>query len=308
MAEKRQEDICRFSFGINNEQANFDSDVEIQTSNHYPAGDLFGVTDQGDTLFVVSEVVNITGIQGADTLSHAQYGQFTVEGMTGSDDLTPFGFREDQPLDVYYSEEGSEIWHYVGPAGTTLYTDKLGAYMMATSIKNDPLAPVVEATLYDDTYTLHIHVSDNIAVRTSSLRVFINGEAREFTMLSESDFEVQLTSKDVDYMMTVFVTANDLAGNQGRLFQMFNLDKPDNIEQIDTASEKQAEIHLSKSLLKVENAEPNITVTLFSLKGEVVAKGKTDSFGKAQIRLNHMPAGIYIATLSNGKSKKFSVK
>ena len=309
LAEKRQEDICRFSFSINNEQTNFDSDVEIQTSNHYPAGDLFGVTDQGDTLFVVSEVVNIMGIQGADTLSHAQYGQFIVEGMTGSDDLTPFGFREDQPLDVYYSEEGSEIWHYLGPAGTTLYTDKLGAYMMATSIKNDPLAPVVEATLNDDAYILHIHVSDNIAVRTSSLRVYINGEAREVTMLSESDFEVQLTSKDMDYMMTVFVTANDLAGNQGRLFQMFNMDKPDSIEQIEDGQDvDNTQIHLSKNLLKVENAEPGITVSLFSLKGEMIAKGETDGFGKAQIRLAHLPAGIYVATLSNGKAKKFSVK
>ena len=308
LEEKEQEDICRFSFGINKGTNNFNPGVRIETPHHYPAGALLGVTDQGDTLFVVSEVVNLMAIQGTDTLNTSQNGQFEMKGIIGADDLTPFGFREDQPLDVYYSEDGSKVWHYVGPAGTTLYTDKLGAYMMATSIKNDPLAPVVEATLYDDTYTLHIHVSDNIAVRTSSLRVFINGESREFTMLSESDFEVQLTSKDVDYMMTVFVTANDLAGNQGRLFQMFNLDKPDSIEQIDTASEKQAKIHLNKSLLKVENAEPNITVTLFSLKGEVIAKGETDSFGKVQIRLNRLPAGIYIATLSNGKSKKFSVK
>ena len=308
LEEKEQEDICRFSFGINKGTNNFNPGVRIETPHHYPAGALLGITDQGDTLFVVSEVVNLMAIQGTDTLSTSQNGQFELKGIAGADDLTPFGFREDQPLDVYYSEDDSKIWHYVGPAGTTLYTDKLGAYMMATSIKNDPLAPVVEATFNDGAYTLHIHVSDNIAVRTSSLRVYINGEARDFTMLSESDFEVELTSKDVDYMMTVFVTADDLAGNQGRLFQIFNLDKPESIENVEQESEKQAEIHLSKRLLKVENAEPNITVTLFSLKGEIVAKGETDNLGKVQIRLNHMPSGIYIVTLSNGKSKKFSVK
>ena len=309
LAEQKQTNICTFTFTLNDGIQNFEEGVNLGFSHFYPAGDLLGITEQGDTLFVVSEVCDLSANEGTSALASTQTGKFKLESSIGADDLTPFGFREDQALDVYYSEAGSDdVWQYVGPAGTPLEVNRMGKYMMATSIKNDPLAPVVEATLYDDTYTLHIHVSDNIAVRTSSLRVFINGESREFTMLSESDFEVQLTSKDVDYMMTVFVTANDLAGNQGRLFQMFNLDKPDSIEQIDTASEKQAKIHLNKSLLKVENAEPNITVTLFSLKGEVIAKGETDSFGKVQIRLNCLPAGIYIATLSNGKSQKFSVK
>lgn len=297
------------TFTLNEDVSNFDSDATTDFMHFYPAGQLLGITDNGDTLFVVSEVCNLTAKKAETSFGQTQYGKMKLETTIGADDLTPFGFREDQPLDVFYSEEGSEIWHYVGPAGTTLYTDKLGAYMMATSIKNDPLAPVVEATLNDDAYILHIHVSDNIAVRTSSLRVYINGEAREVTMLSESDFEVQLTSKDMDYMMTVFVTANDLAGNQGRLFQMFNMDKPDSIEQIEDGNDvDNTQIHLSKNMLKVENAEPGITVSLFSLKGEMIAKGETDGFGKAQIRLAHLPAGIYVATLSNGKAKKFSVK
>ena len=309
LAEQKQTNICTFTFTLNDGIQNFEEGVNLGFSHFYPAGDLLGITEQGDTLFVISEVCDLSANEGATALASTQTGKFKLESSIGADDLTPFGFREDQALDVYYSEAGSDdVWQYVGPAGTPLEVDRMGKYMMATSIKNDPLAPVVEATLNDDAYTLHIHVSDNIAVRTSSLRVFINGEARDFTMLSESDFEVELTSKDLDYMMTVFITANDLAGNQGRLFQMFNLDKPDSIEQVETESEKQTEIHLSKNLLKVENAEPDITVTLFSLKGEIIAKGETDGFGKALIRISHLPAGIYIATLSNGKSKKFSVK
>ena len=309
LAASSQNKICKMTFTLNEDVSNFDSDATTDFMHFYPAGQLLGITDNGDTLFVVSEVCNLTAKKAETSFGQTQYGKMKLETTIGADDLTPFGFREDQPLDVFYSEEGSEIWHYLGPAGTTLYTDKLGAYMMATSIKNDPLAPVVEATLNDDAYILHIHVSDNIAVRTSSLRVYINGEAREVTMLSESDFEVQLTSKDMDYMMTVFVTANDLAGNQGRLFQMFNMDKPDSIEQIEDGNDvDNTQIHLSKNMLKVENAEPGITVSLFSLKGEMIAKGETDGFGKAQIRLAHLPAGIYVATLSNGKAKKFSVK
>ena len=57
--------------------------------------------------------------------------------------------------------------------------------------------------------------------------VYINGEARDITMLSESDFEVQLSDQDMEYMMTIYITVNDLAGNQGRFFQTFNIDKPD---------------------------------------------------------------------------------
>lgn len=307
LAEKQQVDICRFTFGINQGQTNFQSGVKLETSHHYPAGDLLGVTDQGDTLFVVSEVVNLKAFNGTNTLSRTQSGTFTIEGYSGADDLTPFGFRDDQPLDVYYSEEGSEIWHYLGPAGTSLNTDKLGAFMMATSIKNDIKTPEIEATFYSNTHIMHIHVSDNIGIRTNSLNVFINGEARDVTMLSESDFEVQLTENDMNYMISLFVTAYDLAGNQGQLFQVFNMDKPDSIEDIETKKAR-AEIQLSKNMLNVEGAEPNVTVMLFSMKGDIIGKTMTDSNGKAQMGFSQLPAGIYIVTLSNGQARKFAVK
>lgn len=199
------------------------------------------------------------------------------------------------------------MWQYVGPAGTPLNIDRMGKYMMATSIKNDIKTPEIEATLHGDARLMHIHVSDNIGIRTSSISVFINGEARDITMLSESDFEVQLTQHDMDYMITLFVTANDLAGNQGQLFQVFNMDKPDSIEDVETEKAKAA-IHLSSTQLKVEGAEPDVTVMLFSIKGDVIGKTLTDGNGNAQLRINRLPAGIYIVALSNGQARKFAVR
>ena len=248
-------------------------------------------------------------IQGTDTLSNAQYGQFSLEGISGADDLTPFGFSEETPLDVYYAEEGSDIWHYIGPGGTTIMTDKLGVYMMATSIKNDMIVPEILADLDEQSGILHIKINENIGLRVNTLNVLVNGKMREATAINESSYEIYLTENEAKYMFTLYITVNDLAGNQGSLFQIYNIDKDDPDDIKTTESEKNiAEILLSKNSLKVEGAESEDIIMLFSLKGDVVAKGKADNSGKAQIRLNHLSPGVYVVTLSSGKAKKFLLK
>ena len=309
LAEKTQNDICTFTFILNDDFNNFYEDTNVEFSHFYPAGDLLGVTDMGDTLFVTSEVCNLMAIQGTDTLNSTQLGQFKLETTIGADDLTPFGFTEDTPLDVYYSEEGSDIWHYLGPAGMTIMTDKLGAYMIATSIKNDVIAPEIMADLDEETGLLHIKVNENIGLRVNTLSVLVNGMKRDVTAINESNFEVYLSEEDMQYMLTLYITINDLAGNQGSLFQIFNIDKddPDGIRSVESEKDK-IKIVIVKNTLKVEGAEPNTTIMLFSLKGDVIAKNKTDNSGKAQVRLNNLSSGVYIVTLSNGIAKKFLIK
>ncbi len=309
LAEKRQEDISQFCIGINKGTQNFNPGVNLKLSHHYPAGDLLGMTEQGDTLFVVSDVIHIAAYQDDNMLTHTQQGNFSIEGIPGADDLVPFGFREDQPLDVYYSGEDSDIWHYLGPAGTTIMTDKLGAYMMGTSIKNDVLSPEILADYDEQTGVLHIKVNENIGLRVNTLSVTINGVAKDVTAINESNFEVYLSEEEMKYMLTLYVTVYDLAGNQGHLFQIFNLDKPDSIEDIKMEQGKEnAEIYLSRNMLKVTGSEADATIMLFSVKGDVITKGRTDDSGQAEIRLSHLPAGIYIVTLSNGMVKKFIIQ
>lgn len=311
LAEIEQKDICQFSLGINKDIQNFNPGVNLKLSHYYPAGDLLGITEPGDTLFVVSDVIHISAFQDADTLTHTQKGDFSIEGISGADDLTPFGFPDDTPLDVYYAQEGDgeDVWQYLGPAGMTIMTDKMGKYMMATSIKNDVVAPEILADLDEEAGIIHIKVNENIGLRVNTLNVLINGMRRDVTAINESNFEIRLTTEDMEYMLTLYVTINDLAGNQGSLFQIFNIDKddPDDIKTVETKDDKTA-IYLSKNVLKVEGSEPNATIMLFSLKGDVIVNDKTDNSGKAQIRLNHLPAGIYVVTLSNGKAKKFMIK
>ena len=310
LSEKQQVDICRFSFCINQEQANFDPGVGIQTAHHYPAGDLLGLTDQGDTLFVVSEVVNIMAIQNTDTLSHAQHGQFTVEGISGADDLTPFGFPETQPLDVYYSEIGSEIWHYLGPAGTTLQTNKLGAYMMGTSIKNDVVIPTITVEYNKTMGTLSLNIKDNIGIRTNSLNVTVNGVQKEAEIINESSFNVYLTEEELKYMFTILITVNDLAGNQGRLFEIYNLDMPTGIEALaaDDNTDDNTTVKVSHRQLNITGAEAHATIHVFSMNGDLVATAQADDEGCATIKLTMQPNGLYVFTISSGKSGKIVLK
>ena len=273
LAEKEQVDICKFELGINKDEQNFDPGVKIEVPHYYPAGDLLGITDEGDTLFVVSEVMDIIATQGGDTLKTTQHGMFTLKGTHGVDDLTPFGFPEDTPLDVYYSEEGSKIWHYIGPVGATLLTDKLGAYMIGTSIKNDVIAPEILADYDEQTGVLHLKVNENVGLKINSLNIKLNGESKDYTTINESNFEVYLTEEDMRYMLAFTVSIYDLAGNAGTLYQTFQLDKP---EKINFATEPDTDISQLDNTIYVEpvSGTPGSDVTIsVKMKNSVEAEG-----------------------------------
>ena len=307
IVEQQQKDICTFTFAINDTEPNFSKTTSIEFSHIYPAGCLLGRTAEDDTLFVVSEVCELTAIQGSDTLKTTQQGEMTIETTIGADDLTPFGFAEDQPLDVYYSDNG-EIWQYLGPAGTPLKVNKLGAFMMATSMKNDTVAPQIVVMLDEDSGLMNINVSDNIGVRLSSLQVFVNGERKVVDMINQSNFELLLTEEEMQYMLALYITVEDLAGNIGYLFQIFNMDKPENLGITDPEADADTEIDLDNDQFTVKGVRPGSIVTLFAIDGHIKARTQADATGYAQISLTDMHPGIYIVTLSEGKSKKLYLK
>ena len=150
--------------------------------------------------------------------------------------------------------------------------------------------------------------TDNIGVQTSSLKVYVNGQEKTVSMIDKENFGLQLSEREMDYQLSLYVTVNDLAGNTGTLFLMFNMDKPDNIKEVtEEGGSSELKVMVSRSLLKVEGAEPDVKATLFNMDGRIMAEGKTDAWGKMQRSL-HLTAGIYVVTLSNGKTKKFLVK
>lgn len=223
LGERIQRDICSFTFCFNDGVQNFDEGMRIKIPHYYPAGDLLAITNDGDTVFVVSEVCNVIAQYGDSVFKKTQRGEFEITGYVGADDLTPFGFPENQHLDVYYCEDGSKIWQYVGPAGMPLKVDKLGAYMMAISIKEDVESPNITAMFNEETGLMHINVSDNIGVRVNSLQVYVNGERKEVVMINEANFELLLSEEELMDTIMVNISIEDLAGNQGSLTQMFNV-------------------------------------------------------------------------------------
>ena len=297
LAAEKQEDICTFTFVLNDNIKNFYDDTNLEFSHFYPAGDLLGVTDQGDTLFVVSEVCDLTAMQGTNTLQTTQNGQFKLDTTIGVDDLIPFGFPENTPLDVYYSEKGSNVWRYVGPAGTNLVTDKFGAYMMATSIKNDIMAPEISMNFDEDAELLILHVSDNIGVRTKSLNVYVNGEVKDFNMIDESSFEVQLAPEDMDYRLDVYVSAYDLAGNKADVVQMFNLDKP---EKVSIQNQPDTDISQLENTLYIEPVSATAggeVILSVKMKNKVEAEG-------FQFDLE-LPEGVSVAKDADGYAEAY---
>ena len=232
-----QEDICTVGFVINDDEQNFIPGTKVSFSHYYPAGDLFAITDKNDTLFVVSEVNTLTATADGNSLEKAHQGKFRLDTYVGKDDLIPFGLAEDLSLGIYYAQKGSDVWHYVGPAGTSVMVDSLGEYIMAVPVASDVLAPRIEMLFDADNKRLYATVSDNIGVRTRTLQIMICGEQRECTLLNNQNYVVELTDEDMQYLLEVYATVYDIAGNQGSASQMFNLNMPQRPTNPDTPEE-----------------------------------------------------------------------
>ena len=229
LAEIEQSDICTLSFTLNEGTKNFDDGVGVNFLHYYPAGDLLAETENGDTLFVVSELANIEASKDGTSLDKSQYGSLKLDTYVGVDDLTPFGFSDDVQLDLYYSEPGSKKWKYVGPAGTSVNVENLGAYVLATSIKNDVISPELYLDFDSDSGLLHLTIVDNIGIKTSTLQVIVNGKKYTAVCLNESNYEILLSKEELEYRLDVNAFVYDLAGNRGETSQLFQLDKPEKI-------------------------------------------------------------------------------
>ena len=307
LAAKDQTDISTFSFAINDGETSFDANTDFCLVDFYPAGDLLAITDLGDTLFVVSDVARLTAVNGNDTLSTSPLGTFKLDTYVGKDDLTPFGFSQDQPLDLYYLEDGGECWHYVGPAGTRANIKELGSYAMATSIRDDVLAPTIAATLNRNTGRIRLNITDNIGISLGTLQVYVNGKLQNVAAIDESNFIMQVDYDDLQDMFTLYVTIKDLSGNEARLFQMYDYDAATGIAQT-VDKDDRLTVKADGKNVRISGAEANVDVTVFSVSGDIVKRGTTDADGKADLSLGNAPAGVYVITLSNGVSKKIMIK
>ena len=311
LVQAEQNDICKFGFTINGQTQNFNAGINLGFEHFYPAGELLGITEQGDTLFVVSEVCNLSALDGSNALNCSQNGKFKLETSVGVDDLTPFGLPKDLALDVYYAEDGSDIWQYLGPAGTTIMVDKLGSYIMATSIKNDVQAPELDARYYEEAGYIRLIVKDNIGLRLKSLQVIVNGTPRTAMLVNEQNYIVPLTDDDRASMITFFANVTDLSGNDGHVFRLFNMDKnedPTNIVNPAVSETTAPDIAFDNGRLIVSGCKPNVHVALFSISGHLMGEGKTDAFGCFSLSHAVDKGGVYIVTLSNGTTKKLYMK
>ena len=290
--EQLQKDICTFTYTLNDGLNNFDDDTKIEFSHFYPAGSLIGITEQNDTIFVLSEVCDLSAISGTDILNTTKQGKIKLETSIGIDDLTPFGFSENTPLAVYQADLESDTWHYVGDAGTTLMVDRLGSYMIGTSIKNDNIVPKINVDFDNQTGIIHIKTEDNIGLRLNTMSVIINGEKKDIRTISETNFEVDLTEEDMQYMLNLNVSIYDLAGNLGTLSQVFQIDKP---EKVNFEYQADTDVSLLENTIYVDpvSAKTGGEVTLsVKMKNSV----QTEGF---QFDLE-LPEGVTVAKDADG--------
>ena len=308
LAAAKQEDICTFAFTINDQTQNFDAGVNLAFQHFYPAGDLLAVTDQGDTLFVVSEVCDLSAMVANQNLSTSQHGQFKMETVVGADDLTPFGLPKDLKLDVYQADEGSDIWHYVGPAGTTTMVNSLGSYIMATSIKNDVQKPQISITVDNTTGIMRLFIKDNIGLKKKTLQVLVNGSLRTLNAIDEWNYALKLSSSDMQGTMTVYVTVDDLAGNNGHVFRIFDMGPSGIVGVEKNDSSDQSSISVRNGAIVVSDSKPDTRVAVFTLDGKLVVEGQTDASGVAVLHQPIKRMGVYVVTLSDGTTQKVYIK
>ena len=291
LAATRQKDISTFRFTIDAKDC-FDGKTELSSNFFYPAGDLFAITDEQDTLFVVSDVFNLNAELDGEELQIAPYSSFLLDTHSGADDLTPFGLPATLPLGIYHSDADSNIWHYIGPADTPVMVDQLGSYILATSVKNDTKQPELLMSFNEESSSLFITASDNIGIRVESLQVMINGNYYEAEVVGDGLYAISLTNEDLQYRLDVYASIYDIAGNKFETYQLFQVDKP-----AATGVDLQLDTDISQldNVVYIEpvSAKPGEELTLsVKMKNSVQAEG----FGFDL----YLPTGVTFAIDADG--------
>ena len=128
--------------------------------------------------------------------------------------------------------------------------------MSALLVSQSYVAPNIEMSFDPNTNRLYLTVSDNIGVRTSTLQIMICGQLRECTQLNEQNYMVELTDDDMQYLLEVYATVYDIAGNQGSASQMFNLNMPQRPTHPDTPEDMDlTDISVIENVIYIEPTE-----------------------------------------------------
>lgn len=210
------EDFSKIAIGYENDGSVFNQDAEVTLEYYYPEGEIKGITENEDTIIVVSDLFYLNALENGEYLSKAPNGEYMISATLGKDDLAFLSINENTKAEIFYRPLDEVYWRSIGQAnGDTLKYDGLGNLAVGVYLETDIESPRVEIHQNEDNQ-FSAFVSDNTGIDWSTVTVSINGEHITYNrveLTNEIVFSIDSLSEIKDYIITV--DAYDLLDNYG---------------------------------------------------------------------------------------------
>ncbi|MDR1091910.1 MAG: T9SS type A sorting domain-containing protein, partial [Prevotella sp.] len=214
--------ISTMSFDIAGNNQVFENNTRLSFSYYYPGGEVLGATVGQDTFIIISDVFYLHAYyQDSVSMPQAPYGNFKVFSEAGSDDLAFLDIHPSYSVGLYHQPLLDSLWRLIGNTNDTVSTNSLGTYCLGVKVSDDDIPPVINIMKNDNTKTLEITVTDNMAVYWKGVYVIVNGLLTE-CLHNGNTLTVNLTEEQLNDEIYVLVYASDLARNESQASSVFD--------------------------------------------------------------------------------------
>lgn len=278
----------------------FHENTEVHFSHYYPGGEVLGATTEKDTIIIVSDIGFLNAYYSGDTLTTAPNGKFKIYATAGADDLMFLEIDEKYPVGVYHKPYSESLWSPIGNTNDTIQTNSLGKFCLGVSVGSDKTPPVININKAENSSTLEITITDNMAVYWKNTFILVNGVVTEYTR-DQSRITVQLTEEQLADDLYVTIYASDLARNKAEATKVFEV-----ISGVKSPVNESCRLYPVPAedfcYLVIESEMLNSTVeyALINQMGQIITQ-KPISALSTQIDVSQLPRGVYFVVVYNEK-------
>jgi len=211
-------DFSKIAIGYKDDGSVFNPNSEVTLEYYYPEGEVKGITENEDTIIIVSDLFYLNALENEEYLTKAPNGEYMIIATLGKDDLAFLGMNENTEAEVFHRPLDELYWRSIGSAnGDTLKYDGLGNLAIGVYLDADYESPTVDIQ-QNENNQFSAFISDNTGIDWSTVSVSINGNNVAFNrvnLTNEIIFNIDslLISENKDYIITVH--AYDLLNNYG---------------------------------------------------------------------------------------------
>ncbi len=239
------EDKSQIDIAYKDDYTVFDQSTEVDLISRFTAGQVFGITAQGDSILLIGDLFRVYAEQNGKALSESKT-PYKIRGRMGADDLRFFALPPNTPLTLYHISDNNDIWEPVGDVGKEHFVSKLGYYAMGCKFESDTTPPTITVAPDFINGYIDVKILDNFALHTDKMGASIDGdEVQTFSLIGEVA-RITLSKEQLQRdSLSLYVFATDVAGNVAS--SIFELKNPLGSQVHPVLSNEEVHVRYSKS-------------------------------------------------------------